>query len=90
MLSNENVELLNSVQHWADTVDFRSENLTGSTSRYFVPRLHPQAGSGARLLQGYAAVCIQRFSKFLQHPVARARTVPSNQIAEGFKFCSAP
>jgi len=27
-----------------------------------------------------------RFSKFLQHPVARARTVPSNQIAEGFKF----
>jgi len=31
---------------------------------------------------------IQRFSKFLQHPAARARTVPSNQIAEGFKFCS--
>ena len=31
---------------------------------------------------------IQRFSKFLQHPVARARTVPSNQIAEGFEFCS--
>jgi len=24
----------------------------------------------------------------LQHPVARARTVPSNQIAEGFEFCS--
>jgi len=32
-------------------------------------------------------VAIQRFSKFLQHPVTRARTVPSNQIAE-FKFCS--
>jgi len=31
---------------------------------------------------------VQRFSKFLQHPVARVRTVPSNQIAEGFKFCS--
>jgi len=28
------------------------------------------------------------FSKFLQHPVARARTMPSNQIAEGFEFCS--
>ena len=27
------------------------------------------------------------FSKFLQHPVARVRTVPSNQIAEGFEFC---
>jgi len=31
---------------------------------------------------------IQRFSKFLQHPVARMRTVPSNQITEGFEFCS--
>jgi len=31
---------------------------------------------------------IQYFSKFLQHPVARARTMPSNQIAEGFEFCS--
>ena len=31
---------------------------------------------------------VQRSSKFLQHLVARARTVPSNQIAEGFKFCS--
>jgi len=31
---------------------------------------------------------LQRFSKFLQHPVARARNVPSNQIAEGFEFCS--
>jgi len=30
---------------------------------------------------------LQRFSKFLQHPVARARTVPFNQIA-GFEFCS--
>ena len=28
------------------------------------------------------------FSKFLQHPVARVRTVSSNQIAEGFEFCS--
>ena len=33
-------------------------------------------------------VNVQRFSKFLQHPVARARTMPSNQIAEGFEFCS--
>jgi len=32
--------------------------------------------------------CIQRFAKFLQCPVARARTVPSNQIAKRFKFCS--
>jgi len=31
---------------------------------------------------------LQWFSKFLQHPVARARTVPFNQIAEGFEFCS--
>ena len=54
----------------------------------FPPPLSPPTnyqteGSGARL-----ATCVQRFSKFLQHPVARARTVPSNQIAEGFKFCS--
>ena len=25
--------------------------------------------------------------KFLQHLLARAKTVPSNQIAEGFEFC---
>jgi len=27
-------------------------------------------------------------SKFLQHSIARARTVSSNQIAEGYEFCS--
>ena len=31
---------------------------------------------------------IQCFSEFLQHPVPRARTMPSNQSAEGFEFCS--
>ena len=31
---------------------------------------------------------VQCFSKFLQHLVARATTVPSNQIAEGFEFWS--
>jgi len=33
------------------------------------------------------SLSVQHFSKFLQHPVARAKTVPSNQIAEGFEFC---
>jgi len=27
-------------------------------------------------------VVVQHFSKFLQHPVARVKTMPSNQIAE--------
>ena len=29
---------------------------------------------------------VHHFSKFLQHPVARGKTVPSNQISEGFEF----
>ena len=33
------------------------------------------------------SLSVQRFSTFLQHLVARAKTVPSNQIAEGFEFC---
>jgi len=31
--------------------------------------------------------CKLRFSRFLQHLVARLRTMPANQIAERFEFC---
>lgn len=30
---------------------------------------------------------LPRFSKLLQHPVARLRTVAANQTTEGFEFC---
>ena len=66
--------LLKPEKHNADSVMITFQYLSS-----LVPKLH----SSPRIVQ-----CLQRFSKFLQHPVARARTVPSNQIAEGFEFCS--
>jgi len=35
-----------------------------------------------RVKIGKLGVCVQYFSKFFQHPVTSARTVPSNQIAK--------
>jgi len=36
----------------------------------------------------HTTLTVQHISKFLQHPLARARIVPSNQIADRFEICS--
>ena len=52
--------------------------------------MHVLVNIGHNIPETYAANVdmIHIFSKFLQHSVARAGTVPSNPITEGFEFCS--